>query len=154
MDAREQKYLLWFAEVDNSDADLVGGKGASLGELFQQLVPKGVRVPNGFTTSALAYRTFLEHPLEGGDWNQVPVPEGLNEVHLKALRCTTLQEGLRACFADARHDDHLEMHGRTQLARDIVAATPMPADVAAAITEAYDQLCEEYGARVDVAVRS
>ncbi len=154
MQSREQKYLLWFAEVDNSDADLVGGKGASLGELFQQLVPKGVRVPNGFTTTAASYREFLAHPVEAGCWHEVPVPDSLNDVHLSAVRCTTLQDALRACFDDARHDDHLEMHGRTQLAHDLVASTPMPDQVAAAICEAYDQLCEEYGARVDVAVRS
>jgi pyruvate,water dikinase len=56
---RHEALLLWFSEVDKRDAELVGGKGASLGELYRNLSPKGVRVPNGFTTTALAYRQFL-----------------------------------------------------------------------------------------------
>ncbi len=154
MKDREQQYLLWFAEVDNSDAELVGGKGASLGELFQQLVPKGVRVPNGFTTTAKAYRQFVSSAVAPGTWQAIVPPDGLNDLHLTVMRSPTLVDGLRACFENARHDDHLEMHGRTQLARDIVAATPVPEDVAADIRDAYDKLCGEYGARVDVAVRS
>ena len=49
MTDRVDSLLLWFSEVGRDDADLVGGKGASLGELYRELVPQGVRVPNGFT---------------------------------------------------------------------------------------------------------
>ena len=42
------------------DTELVGGKGASLGELYRELTPQGVPVPNGFTTTSLAYREFLD----------------------------------------------------------------------------------------------
>jgi pyruvate, water dikinase len=146
--------LLWFSEADKDDAQLVGGKGASLGEMFQQLVPKGVLVPNGYSTTAWAYQSFLAAEVAAGTWNSVPEPESLAAVRLLALQCTSLGEALRACFEGAQVEDHLEMHGRTQLARDLVVASVVPAQIAADIGAAYRQLCDQYGAEVDVAVRS
>ncbi|MDA1265732.1 MAG: hypothetical protein O2816_11690, partial [Planctomycetota bacterium] len=58
MTHREEALVLWFNEVGKSDAELVGGKGASLGEMYRELVVKGVRIPNGFTATAAAYRLF------------------------------------------------------------------------------------------------
>ena len=49
----------WFSEIGIEDVPLVGGKNASLGEMYRQLTPKGVKVPNGFATTADAYRQFL-----------------------------------------------------------------------------------------------
>ena len=49
--APEKPVILWFGEIGMGDTRLVGGKAASLGEMYQQLVPKGVRIPNGFATS-------------------------------------------------------------------------------------------------------
>ena len=57
--ARAQAFILWFDEVGIADIPLVGGKNASLGEMIQQLAPKGVNVPNGFATTAAAYRYFI-----------------------------------------------------------------------------------------------
>ena len=54
--ARAQALILWFDEVSLNDLPLVGGKNASLGEMIGQLAPKGVNVPNGFATTAAAYR--------------------------------------------------------------------------------------------------
>lgn len=154
MNSRDDSLLLWFSEVGKNDAHLVGGKGASLGELYRKLVPMGVRVPNGFTTTALAYRRFLAADVSRDAWIDVSDAEGLPRLRLEVLRAGTLSEALNACFAGANADDHLEMHARTQLARDVVVATPVPADVERAIEAGYGQLCEEYGAEVDVAVRS
>ena len=53
---KSHRLVLWFEEVDRHDTPLVGGKGASLGEMYRQLVPKGVRIPNGFATTAKAFR--------------------------------------------------------------------------------------------------
>jgi pyruvate, water dikinase len=57
--ARSQVFILWFDEVNINDIPLVGGKNASLGEMIQHLAPKGVKVPNGFATTAAAYRYFI-----------------------------------------------------------------------------------------------
>jgi len=151
---REDAYLLWFSEVDKHDAELVGGKGASLGELYRNLSPKGVRVPNGFTTTARAYRAFLAAKADPRAWLDVPEADGLPRLRFEAARAGTLAEALVACFANANPKDHLEMHARTQLARHLVVAAPMPAEVEDALRQGYDQLCAECHAEVDVAVRS
>ena len=50
---------LWFAECGIVDVPIVGGKNASLGEMVRHLAPQGIRIPNGFATTAFAYRQFL-----------------------------------------------------------------------------------------------
>jgi len=52
-------YIRWFREIALSDVPLVGGKNASLGEMIGGLAGAGVRVPDGFATTARAYRDFL-----------------------------------------------------------------------------------------------
>ena len=52
-------YLIWFDKVGMGDIERVGGKNASLGQMISQLGPLGVHVPNGFATTAEAYRHFL-----------------------------------------------------------------------------------------------
>ena len=51
--------ILWFEQIDINDVSLVGGKNASLGEMYQELTKHGVRVPNGFAITTKAYREFL-----------------------------------------------------------------------------------------------
>jgi len=58
--ARDQAFVLWFEDVGIHDIDLVGGKNASLGEMIRQLIPKGIKVPTGFATTAHAYRHFIQ----------------------------------------------------------------------------------------------
>ena len=53
-------YILWFDSIRMNDVEIVGGKNASLGEMYSQLTGSGVDVPNGFATTAQAYRDFLE----------------------------------------------------------------------------------------------
>lgn len=55
----ENEYIRWFAQNSMDDVSNVGGKNASLGEMYRELTPRGVRVPNGFATTADAYRLFL-----------------------------------------------------------------------------------------------
>ena len=57
---RNEKFVLWFNELGIEDVPLVGGKNASLGEMYRVLAPKGVKIPNGFALTAAAYRHFLE----------------------------------------------------------------------------------------------
>ena len=53
-------YIKWFKELCMEDVDLVGGKNASLGEMYQNLSTEGIRVPNGFAITADAYRHILD----------------------------------------------------------------------------------------------
>ncbi|MBI5221964.1 MAG: phosphoenolpyruvate synthase, partial [Candidatus Magasanikbacteria bacterium] len=55
------KNILWFKEIEIKDVPLVGGKNASLGEMYSKLTVKGISVPNGFAITAKAYRDFLVH---------------------------------------------------------------------------------------------
>ena len=151
---RDQSLLLWFEEVGRTDTELVGGKGASLGELFRKLTPKGVPVPNGFTTTALAYRVFLDAPAPVGVWDEVADAEGLPRLRGEVIRSNTLRAALHACFQGANTSDHLEMHSRTSLARDLVERSMVPGRIEEEILGAYERLCGQYGADVDVAVRS
>jgi len=56
----KDKYILWFKEISIEDVPIVGGKNASLGEMYRNLTKKGVSIPNGFAITADAYRYLLE----------------------------------------------------------------------------------------------
>ena len=53
------KYVIPFSELRMTDVGSVGGKNASLGEMLSQLTEEGIRVPDGFATTADAFREFL-----------------------------------------------------------------------------------------------
>ena len=55
------KYVRDFSELDEDDVALVGGKNASLGEMIKELKKEEILVPEGFATTAEAYRDFLSH---------------------------------------------------------------------------------------------
>ena len=59
--ARDKKNILWFKELGIKDVPYVGGKNASLGEMYINLKKRGVPVPNGFAVTAEAYRYFLKY---------------------------------------------------------------------------------------------
>jgi len=67
---RQPKYIRWFDEISVGDVPLVGGKNASLGEMYRELTPIGVRVPNGFAITADAYRDMLT---TAGAWGELHV---------------------------------------------------------------------------------
>ncbi len=121
-------FVLQLAAVGIADIALVGGKNASLGEMIQQLTEKGVKVPTGFATTADAYRYFIAS--------------------------AGLEQKLRAIFADLDVEDGENLRQRGNQARELILQTPFPPELIAAITTAYQQLCREYGADTDVAVRS
>ena len=60
MEEKNKKFILWFDQVNNNDVALVGGKNASLGEMYTTLTSKGIRVPNGFVVTAHAYKYLIE----------------------------------------------------------------------------------------------
>ena len=64
----EESMLRWFGESNMDNVSEVGGKGASLGEMFQALHENGVLVPNGFTVTVSAYAAFVDTPAPEGAW--------------------------------------------------------------------------------------
>lgn len=126
---KSKAFILWFNELGIEDIPSVGGKNASLGEMYRTLAKKGVRVPNGFAVTAYAYRYVLE---KSGAMNSLKsVLRGLNVKNVRAL-------------ADA---------GRK--ARDIIMHCEFPPELEEAIVNAYHKLSREYRSEnTDVAVRS
>ena len=119
----QAKYVRFFEEVGIDDVPLVGGKNASLGEMYRELSGEGVLVPNGFATTAEAYRYMLE---EAGAWG--PLHEAL--------------DGLDP-------DDVADLARRGKRAREIVYGAGIPDDLAQEILDAYHRLQEEYGDEVE-----
>ncbi len=122
------KYIRFFREISLSDIPLVGGKNASLGEMYRELTPKGVLVPNGFAITADAYRYILD---SAKAWNQLrSILEGLDPKNIQ----------------DLAH--------RGKQARDIIYGAGLPEDLRDEILTAYHRLQEEYDPEMTVAVRS
>ena len=126
--AKERSLILWFDEVGIADIPVVGGKNASLGEMIQQLTPKGINVPTGFATTAYAYRHFIQS--------------------------AGLEAKLRKLFADLDVEDVKNLRERGKKARSLLIHTPFPVELREAIAKAYQSLSERYNAETDVAVRS
>jgi pyruvate,water dikinase len=126
--AGECKYIRWFAELGADDVPQVGGKNASLGEMYRELSAEGVRVPNGFAITAAAYRHVLD---SANAW-----PE------------------LRDALAGLDPSDVADLARRAQRAREIIYAAPLPPDLVAEIRAAYARLQAEYGDSATFAVRS
>ena len=121
-------YVLDFSEVGNGDVALVGGKSASLGELFRELTQQGVRAVDGFSTTSHAYETLLE----GG------IKKELQKL-LKGLNVDDLEELARVGAA----------------ARQMILDAPFPPEVEAAIHDSYKRLGDRIGKKnFEVAVRS
>jgi pyruvate,water dikinase len=122
--------ILWFSELGLKDLDRVGGKNASLGEMVQNLTSAGVKVPDGFATTADAYRTFL-------------ADSGLDQKIADRLI------GLDT-------DDVTALAAAGQEIRTLIRETPFLPDFEAQIRDSYQQLVEKHGGSEDLswAVRS
>src|SRR3989338_1379480 len=81
---REKATILWFEEIQKEDAELVGGKNASLGEMYSKMGALGILVPNGFAVTTEAYRRFLDESGLGKDIAQELA--GLNASDVKDLQ--------------------------------------------------------------------
>lgn len=125
---RKEELILWFDEVTNKDVALVGGKNASLGEMYQKLTGKKVNIPNGFATTAYAYRYFMK---ESG-----------------------LMDEIRSILKDLDTRDMENLATRGEKIRHAIMAAEFPQDFKDEITKAYRKIEQQYGARADMAVRS
>ncbi len=125
---KEKEFILWFNELGIEDVPHVGGKNASLGEMYRNLTKKGVNIPNGFAITAHSYHHLLE---KAGIRNEVKnILKGLNTKDMRDL-------------ADKGHR-----------VRELIKNAEFPEDLKQEIIKAYKKLCKEYGKRTDVAVRS
>ena len=119
--------VLWFSDLGLADLEQVGGKNSSLGEMVSNLASLGVRVPDGFATTADAYRRFI------GD--------------------TGLAETISSRLAGLDTDDVQELARAGKQIRDAVVTQPFPPDLEADIRTAYDRLAGP-GGDASFAVRS
>jgi len=126
---KNKKFILWFDQINNNDVALVGGKNASLGEMYTTLTSRGMRVPNGFVVTAYAYRYFIE----------------------KAELTSFIKETLKNL--DTKDIKNLQEKGEAIRKRIINA--DIPKEIETEIAEAYKNLSNAYRvAETDTAVRS
>src|SRR5579863_8804180 len=121
-------WVRWLKDTRLADIPTVGGKMASLGELYVALSGQGVRVPNAFSMTADVYRDTLT---EAGVWAQLHgLLDNLDKRDIEALRRSGAQ------------------------ARQIVYQATDTARLRNTIARCYSELEREYGADVTVVVRS
>ena len=123
-----EAFVAWFETLNNGDVPRVGGKNASLGEMVQQLAPKGVRVPEGFATTAEAYREYV--------------------------RANSIEAKLAGCMQALKRGE-ATLHETGEAARRLFLDGQFPAEIANAILDAYRELSRRVaGGLASVAVRS
>ena len=129
MEIKTIKYILWLDEISKKDIALVGGKNASLGEMYSKLKEKGVSVPNGFALTANSYWHFLK-------FNQIDVK-------------------IKEVFSKFDPNDLVSLHQTGLAVRNLILQSEFPVDLEQEILDAYRKLSAFYGQKyTDVAVRS
>jgi pyruvate,water dikinase len=121
-------FIKWFSDTRIEDVPLVGGKNAALGEMYSNLVPLGVNIPDGFALTADAYRYFFEK--------------------------TGLDKQVREILSDLNTHDMHNLATRGAKIRAAIVKEELPKDLKEAIAKAYTELEKKYGKHIDVAVRS
>jgi len=122
------KYIRWFEEIGIENVPLVGGKNASLGEMYRELSSEGVKIPNGFAITAEAYRHVVDS--------------------------AGILDKLKGAMAGLDKTDVADLAKRGREARHLILGAGIPDDLWGEIKAAYDKLCDEYSPHTDVAVRS
>ncbi|MBU1166796.1 phosphoenolpyruvate synthase [Patescibacteria group bacterium] len=127
--SKKEKTILWFDEINNHDVALVGGKNASLGEMYQKLSGQGINIPYGFAVTAKGYRNFID---AAGIRNKIEeILTGLNTHDVKDL---------------ARRGHRI---------RETILKVEFPKELEDDIVTAYKKLSGRYKSKAtDVAVRS
>jgi len=125
---KDHRFILWFNELGIEDVPFVGGKNASLGEMYRNLTKKGVNVPNGFAITAHAYRSFIE---EAG-----------------------IKEEIKSILGKLDGSNTRELAEKGRRVRERILRARFPKELAEDIIRAYNKLSKQYGGNTDVAVRS
>ena len=123
-----QGFIKKFSEISIQDLPLVGGKNASLGEMFSQLTSKGILAPDGFAITAEGYRLFLKE--------------------------NKLYERLEAILAKLDKNNFSNLDEIGGQARELIQNAPLPAPLVAQIKEAHQDLVVREGLELSLAVRS
>ncbi len=118
----EQKNILLFHEVGVNDVNLVGGKGANLGEMTRL----GIPVPQGFIVTARAYFTFIDE--------------------------LGLRQRIYDALANLDVNDNNALDRASEMVKNLIISSPVPAEIAKEIKDAYRALCN--GTDILVATRS
>jgi len=121
-------YIRWLEDVSHEDTAEVGGKNASLGELFRELTKDGIQVPYGFVITASAYRRFL--------------------------RVAQIEARIMQLLSVLDTKDLSDLQKRARAIRELIISASFDDVLRGEITQAYAHLCKESGSPVDVAVRS
>ncbi|MFA4936960.1 MAG: phosphoenolpyruvate synthase [Patescibacteria group bacterium] len=126
---RNKAFILPFSEISIKDIPLVGGKNASLGEMYRKLTPQGIPVPNGFAITAFAYRYLL---------TKAGIKKSIQKI-LKGLNVKNVAD----------------LQTRGQAVRQLIMTVHWPKDLEQAIRKEYRNLSKTFGVKAtDVAVRS
>mgnify|MGYP000859471798 FL=1 len=125
---RGERLVIPFKDLRIQDVPLVGGKNASLGEMYQQLKNKGVLIPNGFAVTAHAYNIFIDE--------------------------NNLRDKIKNILSDLDTHNTKNLMNRGEKIRDLILNSNMPSQIEREIKKYYKKLCFEYGKNCDVAVRS
>lgn len=125
---KKYQYIRFFSELSIRDIESVGGKNASLSEMYRELSPYGIKVPNGFATTSEAYKYFIQY-----NKLEIPISEALNSLDI--------------------NNTHSLIETGEKIRQWILNAT-LPDDLISEIKQAYQELETQYHQGVDVAVRS
>lgn len=125
---KDNEFILWFDQLGIEDVGYVGGKNASLGEMYRNLVPKGVKIPNGFAVTAYAYHYLLEK--------------------------AGIKQEIQNILSDLDTTNMENLSVRGQKVRDTIRNAHFPQELQDVIIQSYNAMCAEYGDNTDVAVRS
>ena len=121
--------ILWFEKLTAKDVSTVGGKNASLGEMYNYLRPKGVPIPNGFAITTDSYRDFL--------------------------KVNRLEEQIATILRGINTNDLTSLQDRGQKIRNLIKSSSIPENIANEVRSAYRKLSTGFSSRAtDVAVRS
>jgi len=121
---KTKQYISWFKDISNQDVALVGGKNASLGEMYSELGGKGIKIPNGFAITAEAYKYFIKH--------------------------NDLEDDIKQILKGLKKNSILDLTARASKVRNLISNAKMPMDLELKILNAY----HKFGKAEDVAVRS
>mgnify|MGYP000619074118 FL=1 len=125
----KKDFILWFKEISITDVPLVGGKNASLGEMFQKVTSKGINVPDGFAITAFAYQYFIQK--------------------------AGLLEKIKECLKGLDTHNMEDLKHRGAEVRSLIRSATLPSELSELIVTGYRKLCQKYGmGKLDVAVRS
>lgn len=126
---KKKKYILWFKDIAKKDGKIIGGKNASLGEMYSKLNRRGINIPNGFTTTSFAFQYFL--------------------------KANKIDKKIKKIFKEFNPQSLASLKKTGKAARSLILNGDFPQDFKKEIIKNYRKLSQKYNdKKTDVAVRS